>query len=191
MKHLIRTMFVAAVFSVNCFAADAAVASDAAANVIESPLYSALAPSVSVDEGGPWKQYAKVGQPDDVVIKQGTNTESYSAVIHVKRNGSIRDLADLRAVTGVNGIPFSNATQVKKEQENLLCVRAVSLTGNWRPFPDGSFFSYVMACADTKTDIYYELSVTWKMNNRKKIYNKPPAALSQAADEFFASFKTK
>ena len=182
MKRLISAMFVATIFSSNCFAAEA--------KTIETRLYSAAIPSVSVAGGGQWNRFARVGASDDLVISQGSSGELYSATIRVKRNSGIKGLPDLQASTGLNGVAFAKVDFTKKSQANLLCVQP-AMTGNVRPFPDGSIFTKIMACIDTNTDIYYELSVSWKVLDPNKVHNRPADGLSVAANEFFAGFSTK
>ncbi len=184
MKYPIPTIIAAVLFSANCFGAEDN------SKVIESSLFSAVIPSVMIENGGEWKGFSQSGAPDDLLISQGTTREFYTANVRVRRHSNINSLSDLKAETGVNGVPFAKATPVKMVQDKLLCVRPEML-GNMRPFPDGSTFTQVMACVDGKTDIYYELAVSWKARSQNRVYKKPPAGLTANADEFFASFKTR
>src|SRR5467141_150938 len=61
---------------------------------IETPLYSATVPSVSVL--GRWKRYAKPDAPDDLVITEGWQDESYAATVSVHRQSALVTVSDLQ-----------------------------------------------------------------------------------------------
>ena len=155
---------------------------------IETPLYVATIPSVSVL--GRWKRYARVGSPDDLIITEGWQDESYAATVSVHRQSPIRTASDLRG-ENIEGVLLAGASVEEKPQSNLVCIRQPVASGEVKPYPEGSYFVYAMGCVDTTTHIYYALAVSWKVVDDRGPRRNPSAGFKKAADEFFSGFQVK
>jgi hypothetical protein len=155
---------------------------------IETPLYFASVPSVSVF--GRWKRYSRPAAPDDLVITEGWQDESYAATVSVHRQSALMTVSDLQG-QNVAGVLLSGAPVEKRQQPNLLCVRQPVVSGEVEPYPAGSYFVYAMGCVDTTTHIYYALAVSWKVVDDRGPRNNPSAGFKRATDDFFSGFRVK
>jgi hypothetical protein len=155
---------------------------------IEIPLYSATVPSVSVL--GRWKRYAKSGAPDDLVITEGWQDESYAATVSVYRQSALVTVSDLQG-QNIEGVLLAGGSVEKKPQPNLLCVRQPVVSSEVKPYPEGSYFIYAMGCVDTTTHIYYALAVSWKVVDDRGPRSNPSADFKRATNDFFSGFRVK
>jgi len=90
----------------------------------------------------------------------------------------------------MEGVKFAQVAAVKGSQANLLCVRP-PLYSEIRPEDGLGHFVYLMACVDTRTQIYYELFVVQDVANNDKTTPVPSNGFKAGADRFFADFKVK
>jgi hypothetical protein len=155
---------------------------------IETPLYVAAVPSVSVF--GRWKRYSKPDAADDLVITEGWQDESYAATVSVQRKSTLVTVSDLQG-QNIEGVKLAGAQVEKKLQPNLLCVRQPVVSGEVKPYPEGSYFIYAMGCLDTVTHVYYALAVSWKVIDDRGPRNNPSANFKRATDDFFSGFRVK
>ncbi len=160
------------------------------AETIESALYFAVVPAISVFKDGLWKRFEKADAPEDLILTNGWEDESYAATVTVRHGSNVKTITDLQKGSNIDGISFTKATPVMTSQENLMCVRP-AMASEVTPYPRGSLFIHVMACVDTKTQIYYELTVSQQKIDDRGIVTHPSAELEVGANEFFGRFKTK
>jgi hypothetical protein len=157
---------------------------------IGTTLYVVTVPSVTVFGRGRWKRFSKSGAPDDLVITEGWQDESYAATVSVQKESALKTASDLERQK-VEGVPLAGGHVEAKPQEHLVCVRQPVVSGEVKPYPEGSFFIYGMGCVDNSTGNYYALAVSWKVIDDRGPRNSPSPGFKRATDEFFSSFRVQ
>ncbi|HEY6019515.1 MAG TPA: hypothetical protein VIY48_06330 [Candidatus Paceibacterota bacterium] len=162
--------------------------------------YSIVVPVLPTHEDGVWERTSKSLESDDLLLRsrwmfsEPGKIPIYRARVAIAdTRSSLKNITDLKKHVedgGLEGIHFSNAAQVETTQDNLLCVRP-PLYSEAYPEEGSAHFVFIMACLDTRTQLYYELFMTEDVLNEDKTTPGPSDGLSVGASQFFGSFRVK
>ena len=159
--------------------------------ILDRPLYTVIVPAVSVFSTYPgkdvsWERYSRDGVPNDLVLKEGYAHSSYAVRVEVnERLRNVGNIDELKAYVS-GALKRANPVEVKRSQEQLLCVRPDVLMDREGDKP--AFFMHTLHCIDDKSGRYYELALSL-MTRRRDWF--PAGDLEQGAAHFFDSFRVK